>query len=207
MPINESHPTDFCTRRLYQAQIENPYAVAHDFFDCFELPIAVQFLKSWLYSADKTIWNKSYPAELLFFYAKLEALIEAAHLINQIAKPDTNAILLFTAAEQEAPNLMQANFFVGWPKYYSPWDYFPRSLNKKEFINPYLAIQKCFQFMDMPTWRETLYLLLYDAFVDYTVYEYVTNQKLLDLYRCLHKLLDATHLLDVRVVRKLHIAE
>jgi len=164
MTHGEHTAADYYARRLYQAEVQNPYTVFDSFFDACSLPQALDNIDSWLKAATADdYWKISYPARLLHFYEILEKLIEAVYLINKMDNPNAAAVLA-ESPEQEI-DLMEPISYYGWQTKYSAWDYFPRSLNKKQFINPYIAFKKFFEYQDMPIWREVLYDLLYNAFV------------------------------------------
>lgn len=196
MPHGEHSPMDYYPRRLYQAEIQNPYTVFHSFFDAFALPEAIEFIEAWLRAVTKDdFWKKGYPARLLFFYEMLEKLIEGAYLVNKLDN-QKDAALLNISSEAEM-HLMSTSFYCGWHTGYSAWDYFPRSLPKKQFINPYLTFRKFFKYQELPIWRDQLYDLLYNAFVGHK--ELDTDEYcLLNVQKHLKRIIEAAHLVEVR---------
>lgn len=76
-----------------------------------------------------------------------------------------NPVAVLKESPENEIDLMNPVSSYGWQSKYSAWDYFPRSLSKKQFINPYLVFKKFFKYQDLPIWRDLLYDFLYNAFV------------------------------------------
>ena len=196
MPHGKHTAADYYPRRLYQREIQNPYTVFHSFFDACPLPQALGNIDGWLKAVTaNNYWKKSYPANLLHFYEMMERLVEAAYLINKLDNRNAAAVLAETP-EPEIDLMVPASYY-GWQTKYSAWDYFPRSLNKKQFINPYIAFKKFFKYQDMPVWREVLYDLLYNAFVGKMELE-LGEYDMLAVQKHLKRLVEAAHLVEVR---------
>jgi hypothetical protein len=83
-----------------------------------------------------------------------ERLIEAANLVNKMNTPQSLGVLQ-EASEGEI-DLTNDAFYCKGQSSYSAWDYFPRSLSKKQFINPYQVFRKFFKYQDLPLWRDQL---------------------------------------------------
>jgi hypothetical protein len=79
-----------------------------------------------------------------------------------------------------------------------PFDYFPRSLNLKEYCSPYQVFYTCRAKYTLPGWR----LLLRDCFTagacTDVLYELHSVEGALDAYRLLPKVLEAAYLIYVR---------
>ncbi|MBL7735945.1 MAG: hypothetical protein JNL51_10825 [Chitinophagaceae bacterium] len=89
MSLRDYSPFELEPRKLSKEEIENPYEVIHNLFDFAELP----FIREQLWELLKLTISGSYHkqsrsdrANLLFFYEKLETLVEAAHIIHQRTK-------------------------------------------------------------------------------------------------------------------------
>ncbi len=198
MPRGEYTAVDYYPANLYQAEIQNPYSVFHSFFDAFPLPDAMEFIDSWLAVLSKNhYWKNGYPARLLYFYEIIVRLMEAAYLVNKMDTVNEAAILLKGDSEQEI-DLMNPETYCGRHARYAPWDYFPRSLTKKQFINPYLVFRKFFKYHDLPAWKDELYDLLYNAFISKNKIE-MFEYDLLATQKHLKRMVEAAHLVVVRM--------
>lgn len=196
MPYGEHTAADYFPRRLYRSEIQNPHAVFHSFFDAYSLPQAIEKIDSWLKAATKNdYWKESYPARLLYFYEMLEKLAEAAYLVNTMDNRHAAAVLMKTP-EQNIDFMQTAYYFRAQTKGLA-WDYFPRSLSKKQFINPYLVFRKFFKYRKLPVWRDVLYDLLYNSFVAQTELE-PSEYDLVIIQKHLKRLVEATYLIDIR---------
>lgn len=89
MSINDYPKSEFEPRKLSKEEVENPYQVIDNFFDFAHLPQ----IRTELWEMLKLTVSSSYHiqrrrdrANLLYFYEKLEQLVEAAHIIHQREK-------------------------------------------------------------------------------------------------------------------------
>ena len=200
MPHGEYSPLDYLPRRLYAKEIANPYLVISSFFDSYALPQAVWFLKSWFKAVSKnSYWKKEDPGRLLHFHERLGCPVEACFLIHQSGNQHEEAIII---QKEDGPkiDLMNPAHFASTHVNNDNWDFFPRSLSRKEYLNPYLAIDKFFKYQTLPEWRDTLYELLYNAF---TSHPDVAGQDLLDIYKSVWKLVESGHLIKTRAYIKI----
>ena len=79
------------------------------------------------------------------------------------------------------------------------WDYFPRHLSRAEYLDPYWALEKCFQHKSSTEWKEFLMGLFYAAAKDdNTLAEDCHDADVYRSCRGLFKLLEACHLIKVR---------
>lgn len=201
MPHGEHTAIDYYPRRLYQAEIQNPRTVFHSFFDACSLPHAIEFIDSWLNVLNKNhYWKKGYPARLLFFYETLERLIEAAYLVNKMDNQNSAAVLTKVNEEQEI-DFMNQKDYCGHQTTNTAWDYFPRSLTKDQFINPYIVFKKFFKYQKLPVWRDQLYDQLYTAFISKNKLS-MEEYDLLATQKHLKRLVEAAHLVEVRTSLK-----
>jgi len=86
MSIQDYSQSELEPRKLSKEEIENPYDVIDNFFDFAHLPQ----IRDELWEMLKLTVTSSYHiqprrdrANLLYFYEKLEQLIEAAHVIHR----------------------------------------------------------------------------------------------------------------------------
>lgn len=195
MPHGEYSPLDYYPRRLYAEEMANPYSAISSFFDSFALPQAAWFIDSWFKAIPKnSYWKKDEPGRLLHFYERFGCLVEAVSLIHQSGNQPKEAILIL---KEDGPkiDLMNPAYFAGSHVNNDNWDFFPKNLSRNEYINPYLAIDKFFNYQSLPEWRDTLYELLYNAFTNHPEVE---DLDLLAIYKLVAKLIEGVHLIEVR---------
>lgn len=180
----------------------DPYKIIEEFFSANDLDHYRKYISSMLKAAySDNYWKKSDPGSLLFFQEHMEKLIRAARqLVNSDGKPD----LIYKQAILEEPDMstgMDPSTYFGWHKDSSMWEFFPRNLTKKEFINPYLAIKRFFKFKDLKTWMKD-----FKELITYTLSPYGNESAIdfdyLGINRHLQKLVEACHLIEVRTNKK-----
>lgn len=89
MSINGYPKSEFEPRKLSKEEIENPYQIIDNFFDFAHLPQIREELWEMLkltVSSSYHIQPRRDRANLLYFYEKLEQLVEAVHIIHQREK-------------------------------------------------------------------------------------------------------------------------
>ncbi len=89
MPNPDYTQSEFEPRYLTQVEIEEPYQVMHDFFDYANLPQVRTHLWEWLKLTVSGTFHKESSTDrsnLLYFFDKLEQLVEAAHILHKKGK-------------------------------------------------------------------------------------------------------------------------
>ena len=89
MPVDNYPIAEFHPHTLSKEEIENPPSVIDSFFECAHLPQIRQMLWEYLQVAIAGTWCRQTSddrADMLYFYEKLEKLIEAAHIIRHQSK-------------------------------------------------------------------------------------------------------------------------
>jgi len=173
--------------------ISDPYQVIAEFFFADDVANSRKYIKRMLTAAcSNTIFSKSSPGDLLHFSERLTGLMEAA---NVIKKKDKKSPFLIEEHEMFNPNL-----YCGWHSYCTKWDFFPRSLSRKEYINPYCVFPRFFGYHEMSEWKEELHHLVEYALLKDSVYDVSLAIDSLSTYAHLTKLIEAAHLIDVREI-------
>ena len=175
-----------------------PYQVIEDFFSFASLKMHRKYISSMLkasYSED--YWKKSDPGSLLFFQERIEELMRATYLLT--GKKNKTIQKKEARLKNEVPEAaIDPVVYVGWPKWDAMWEFFPRSLSKKEFINPYIAFEKFFDFKNLNEW-----LTHFKELINYALSPYGKESALdidyLQTNNLLQKLIEASHLIHVRV--------
>jgi hypothetical protein len=79
-----------------------------------------------------------------------------------------------------------------------PWDFFPRHLSKKEFLDPYKALEKFASFRNIDQWKQVIRDLAIHALSEIPLNEFDDSNSILRTYIHLNKLIEATHLIEIR---------
>ena len=82
------------------------------------------------------------------------------------------------------------------------WHYFPRHLDRKEYINPAKVFDRIFQFKNLPQWRDILSDYYSAAVSDCTILECTDGHNIFTGFQLIGKLLEASHLIKVRLIDK-----
>ena len=170
------------------------------YFDSYDYTFAIARLSSCLKAcSQKKIWSErknKCPSDLILFIEKTEGLIKCVFNILREKKFDTDAIIA-SYSDKLILDYCYAN--VHYPDEYSCWMYFPRHLSLKEFLNPYKAFQKIAMFGSKEEWIGILNGILHRALSPFGWEEYGESSDMLRIYLLLHKLLEASHLVHIRL--------
>jgi hypothetical protein len=178
-------------------EMHSCYQTIHDFFDSITLPSARNYLRSSIKAAEVTgIWDKKAPTELLSFFESLDTLINAVY---SIVKEDHKMNLAILDLEIDMPDLNKTHLFCGTYDQLGAWDYFPRYLSKKEYNDPYKALGKFTSWTSKKEWKEHLRYLLNFALSQNSLSEFGVDLQMVRITELLFKMLEATHLIDVRL--------
>lgn len=173
------------------------YQTIDSFFDSFDITSSVKLLRKTIKTADtEKIW-KGIPADALYFISRLEDLVTAVFdLLLQYDYKDEVII-----KEDSIPlvwTLTVCETYCGWHTGKTQWDFFPRHLSKKEFLNPYLALEKFTKQHSLYEWKYLLNDILNHALSTESISQFYDGESILNTWLLLHKLLEATHLIEVR---------
>jgi hypothetical protein len=177
----------------HKNEITDPYQTIAEFFTAADLVYYRKTIKDALNAAcsDK-VWNKTSPGDLLWFFERLESVINAAYLINKDKKKSPLSI--------GKEDVFNPNLYCSWHADQAEWDFFPRSLSLKEYIDPYLAFKKFFNYLTLPEWKDELHDLMEFALGKTSFSEACVDFDTLTIYFHLTKLVEAAHLIDVREI-------
>lgn len=170
------------------------YQAIQRFFDAFSLPFARSYLLSSIKASESSsIWKKKAPADLIYFYDCLKELISAVFdLLEKEGKID-NVII-----KSKQDSFTNSSFYCASFEQDRAWDYFPRSLTRKEYLNPYKALEKFSSCGTKKEWKETIHYLLTYALGANSLSELGVNLELVRISELLQKMLEACHLTCVR---------
>lgn len=177
----------------------------HDFFDSLPLSQArIYLLSACKASESNQIWNKKSPVDLLFFFESLERLLSAVFALVKSEKFSSKAVIRKPAV---CPDLFKHELYCASTDGSSAWDCFPRSLSSKEYANPYRVLQKVTDWAPKKEWNGILRDILHYALGSSSLSELGVNLKMVAISELLLKLLDACHLIDVRVNFQINIVQ
>jgi len=177
----------------YKEEITDPYQVIAEFFAAADVASHRKDIKDAIKAAcSGHSWSKKNPGDLLFHFEKLESVINAAYLINKEKKKSPLSI--------GKDDLFNPNLFCSWHADLTAWDFFPRSLSLKEFIDPYLVFKRFFKYLSLPEWKRELHDIVEYSLVETSFSEACIDFDTLPIYFHLTKLVEAAHLIDVREI-------
>ena len=171
------------------------YQSIRAFFESFTLPDARNYLLSSVRAAEgPTIWKREDPADLLFFYENLEGMVDDVFTVIRKNLTRDKAVL----AKHADMNLCDNRICCGASEQ-DVWDYFPRNLSAKEFIDPYKALQKFTSWRTKKEWKEILRSILSHALGADSLSESGVHLELVRINGLLHKMLEAAYVIDLRI--------
>lgn len=168
------------------------------FFGDYALPQACSLLRHCIKAACSCrIWKGHSPADLLLFMEELELLLEAAIELTACEDYQREAIPV-NLENNPACEPVEFDSYCEI-HVHSQWDLFPRHLGKKEFLDPFRALQKISRYQHLRQWKKCLRDLLHYALSPQSLQQFDDEINILDIYLLLHKLLEAAHLIVVRM--------
>ncbi len=178
------------------------YQIIHAFFDYSEMPPALRMLNTMIRAADaEKIWQGRSPADLLYFTEKLNELSEAAFSLT--GWYDFQPAAIIEQSKKNDPwSLSNTRLYCRQHPKYSPWDYMPRTLSKKEFLNPYVALEKFTAYKSREQWQQTINNFLMHALSPSSISEFDDDTSILKCSRLLNKLIEASFLIHLRTQPK-----
>jgi hypothetical protein len=186
---------------LESLKIQAGYAEISDFFSAFSLAQARKYLQKILKAANANQSSRMNPSSILYFFERLEQLYAATMLIQQSGLQRDAAII--SPPEDNAPDLANCPQYCGWHFRSASWYYVPRSLNEKEYFNPYKVFKKLDSYGSEETWKFIFHELRDYTFLKGSFSDAGDHYNILDIYILLNKLMEACHLIEVRAIIEL----
>jgi hypothetical protein len=175
----------------YREEINDPYQVIAEIFSAADIASHRKRIREVLKAAcSDHIWRKDNPGDLLYDFKLIESVINAAYLIKKEKKKSPLDIATY--------DLLNKNLYSDGSD--NDWNCFPRSLSKKEYINPYRVFKSFFKYQKLEKWKEELQEILNYALVNMSLSEAGIEMDILSIYIHLTKLIEAAHLIDVREI-------
>jgi hypothetical protein len=177
----------------YREEITDPYQVIAEFFSHADVASHRKTIRDAIKAAcSDRVWSKRNPGDLLFDFKLLESVINAAYLLNKEKKKSPLTI--------SQDKLFDPNLYCGWHGGMTEWDFFPRMLSLKEYIDPYLVFKRFFKFLKLAEWKRELSDVAEYALGTTSLWEAGIDFNTLPIYFHLTKLVEAAHLIDVREI-------
>ena len=170
--------------------------VINDFFDFRNFMAAHNDLQTAIQAADsQEEWNGGSPAHLNRFFNGLHRLLE---IIIRFKNDERCRVANINGGDEKIWKLGHEHLFCNADAVNSPWDEFPRYLNRVEFLEPSLVFSKCSSFQFIDDWN-----VMFRHFIEYAlskkaIREIYPNTNFFKISTLLHKLIDAIHLVKVR---------
>lgn len=178
------------------------YYGINDFFSAFSLHHALRLLDKLLFSAAaETSWSGRFPANAVYFAERLTALSQVAFTVNAAIVNLPGVIIEEKEQSGSLWLLTRYETYCGKHGKSTPWHFFPRSLTQKEFCNPYQPLNSYTEQYTQGEWKQLVNDLLYYALSPHPISELITDINLLEVRLHLHKLIEAAHLIEVRISR------
>ena len=176
----------------------DPYKVIENFFSFAPVEQHRKYIYSMLTAAySEDYWRKSDPGELLLFQQNMIDLIKATYLFASGEKKSIRKKMA-VVEKGDVDQMIDPATYFGRHQGNAMWAFFPRYLSRKEFINPYLAVEKFFDFRSLDRW-----LTEFKELINYALSPYGNESALefdyLKINNLLQKLNEASHLIHVRV--------
>jgi hypothetical protein len=183
---------------LSTQETANPFLVIYSFYQEFHLPQVRKLISSWMESANSNkAWKSKSSVNLVYFHEKILPLIEATWLIKQIDTQGRLSILYPDLNKERGKDLELDHYCK--PSYQpNAWDYFPRSLSRKQYRNPYKVFTKLFKYATLSEWKKKLNDALHYALETWEDGKADCLNDAITVKKHLDKVADACHLIAVR---------
>jgi len=202
MPYLEHQPIDFFPRNLLQDEIVDPrMAMRRVFEEDLNLPATHKYLEKWLVAVfyDRRPLGRKMLVVIMALQESILRLVEAAHLLH-LEDPALRKEMPMTV--MKGAGLPEPALYCGdmHEHGYTAWDYFPRHLTRKEFIDPYRVFRKIARYKQLPEWRDVLQYFFSAAVSGERIYECYEDENVYITCQLLMKLVEAAYLVKVREV-------
>ncbi|MEP7238439.1 MAG: hypothetical protein ABI685_11255 [Ferruginibacter sp.] len=189
------------THLFEETEIHFAYSALHRFFDVYGLSDALQSIESDLLAATThKVWKRKAPGELLFFTENLEALCKTVFDINGgHAKPRGAK----TAVSADGiPDISATQHFTNSHYHSNAWANFPRSITAAQYHVPYMVLTRFCNYIPVREWKKFIKEMLEYALGNDTIEEGSPGYDILKIRLRLSQMVEAAHLIDVRVHEK-----
>lgn len=181
-------------------KIEYAYGAIHKFFYTFGMNNAVVFVDKAIEAATRNkVWSHSVPCSLLYFIELFKEMLNAAYTLHY--SRDKKEEVIIEAMENGEVDVCNVDSYTSKFNKSFAWDNFPRTLNARQFHNPYRAINKCCKSMSEAEWNYFLKELTEYALDHDSILEALPPFNMFFMRRQMLRLIEACHLIEVRISR------
>jgi hypothetical protein len=167
----------------------DPYSIIKDFFYSGSISDMKELLMEACRAglSEKYRWKEGSPGNLLYFYERLETLVEVCFLIS-IRRKTKNKLSkkIKRAAKKELLHTVCL----------------PCSLSTAEISNPFLVIHSFFELYTIKKWKQHLYTWMEAGLSNYTVLDSIKAKDILPYHHHLQKLMDACWYINLQVKKE-----
>lgn len=179
-------------------QFNEAAASVHAVFEAYSLSDISKELEDIIKAATKnTVYKKHVPADVLYLMDNVIELCNIAFILSPIEH--TNGVLENT---DKIFDLSHSKDFIGHLKGHNAWNCFPRNLTIAQYNNPYKAIKKFCRFKTEVEWCQILKDITAYALGKGEIQDEYSVLEILIIRKRLLQLIEACHLLDIRLNQK-----
>lgn len=194
-------PKNTFPQNLCPEEVAHPDRLLNEFYSIYDISSAKKHLAGWLKTVhEHKKWKKECPSNVLFFHDSLIRLLEAAWLINQLKYTEGRAILNEQVVAKDIAS-MKTELIGKYGYDEKLWRLYPDNLTWKEFINPYKALPKIFEFRTLSEWTQALHEMLHIAISENNGVRIRKDIDVLGFKKHLNKLMNASYLIYSRELK------
>ncbi len=174
-------------------------AQIQEFFDAWSLHTALKKTDMLFNKAmSNKAWRLPNPYDAVQYCRRLQQLSKAAYLLSG-SFAEAYAQSIIAEHTDGVPDLLKQENFSGCSRKEDAFSNFPRQLGKDEYCYPSRAIGRYCRFRTKKGWKKFFRRLLLCALSGSSLLEYKDAGQLFALRRQVHKLVEACHLIHVRL--------
>ncbi len=200
MPFGEHHSWEHFPLRLYRDEIEQPKKVLHRFYSRVRLSVCLEDLNDWFSAACDYGCTLRQPfSDLVNLFEDLERLLEAAWLLSQSEPTGSRDILGTSPTRMELEGRLQrigARYADAFEDV-GVWDWFPRHLDAREVMDPYLVFEALFHQNTLPAWRDEFRMIFDSAIGQFSIYETLGSSNFFSICNGIYKLVEAAFVVHI----------
>jgi hypothetical protein len=176
------------------------------FFESWSLPLALKEVDIIFKKAAGTkAWRPADPYRAVEFCRQLQQLTKAAFILSTGGNEEL-ALLMIVKPGSDARQPEEPQHYLGQGQTDTAFNNFPRLLSRQEYRYPVRALAACCSYRSKKRWKQFYQQLAACALSSNSLAGYETPGKLFTLHRLVGKLVEACHLLQVRLGHtKLHV--
>ncbi len=192
MDARQINTPQFYPKYLSEYEINSPLSVLADFYSVDWLPGHLKKLLDWRKSViEDNYYSKpdDSPATLLFTHQLNARLVEALYLLSH------------TKQAVKLAKRIHIHYSEQLKQEEKEWVHYPQLLSCAELINPYMAIQQCFDVYTINQYRAFLYEWLETGLSNHAADETLEPSDIIYFYEHMQKLYEAAWIIRQREIQ------